>query len=652
MVPAVKRAKGFQDCSIEPRPHNSPPLLPDRELLQQEQPCDLKFAKLANNRQHVPTERNRHITISDSDDSENETREQRRASKPSVPKDLASNVRPACQSQQNEPSFQSSKRPFEDSIKDVENQNAKRRKSTSLISSVPRSNDESLKRLSYPDSQSSPARSYDGGNNSLRYISEGNYHTLQDCDKQKMSSEQQKTRNSAMAREALLSMGCDIPGDRPDQDGERQTNQTSGISNDIGPTKDSGGTPTLGKGEMERRGQDSNTLSEHGNAAIQVQCESTPNERSPGASRFDASTDIPSSSDTARNIAGPPMPQRKTVQGTAPSLSTTAPCNAQPLDRTQQYTSVSHYKSTSTSQSNFAGPSQQVDHSPLPQEAGLTSYTQTPLPRSTTHTAPVSNQQFSVAQSRIQASQGVSPGYGSGSFSCGIMSGQKGEQPNLARQSPQYQLQPYHRQVYFARSRPQQEPRPPPFQASLQAGPRPVCYSPNGYGAQPPDSSSPGGLPTQQVSYPDQGASGQVLHLPGHYNSHLTNFRYAFTQFDVENLPADQKKVREGWLAHFNPQVQRVLDVRLEHTFQLESIACCIRFSPDGKHVAIGSNRSAQIFDAVSGQIVCTLETDPTGRSTADMYIGSLCFSPDGKYLATGSEDTVIRVSWSQLYYC
>ena len=66
-------------------------------------------------------------------------------------------------------------------------------------------------------------------------------------------------------------------------------------------------------------------------------------------------------------------------------------------------------------------------------------------------------------------------------------------------------------------------------------------------------------------------------------------------------------------------------------------------FSPDGKFLATGCNRSAQIFDTKTGAKVCELQDDSTG-GTGDLYIRSVCFSPDGKMLATGAEDRQIRV--------
>jgi general transcriptional corepressor TUP1 len=91
-----------------------------------------------------------------------------------------------------------------------------------------------------------------------------------------------------------------------------------------------------------------------------------------------------------------------------------------------------------------------------------------------------------------------------------------------------------------------------------------------------------------------------------------------------------------------------------------------VRFSADGKSLATGCNRSAQIYDTKTGvktQYVpplwelpvvtitassdvhnTSVLVDESAGNTGDLYIRSVCFSPDGKYLATGAEDKQIRV--------
>ena len=110
------------------------------------------------------------------------------------------------------------------------------------------------------------------------------------------------------------------------------------------------------------------------------------------------------------------------------------------------------------------------------------------------------------------------------------------------------------------------------------------------------------------------------------------------------NIPSGHKKSGEDWFVYFNPRVPRVLDVDLVHTLEHNSVVCCVRFSQDGKFVATGCNRSAQIFDVLSGRKVTVLQDDSVDRE-GDLYIRSVCFSPDGRYLATGAEDKQIRVN-------
>ena len=56
-----------------------------------------------------------------------------------------------------------------------------------------------------------------------------------------------------------------------------------------------------------------------------------------------------------------------------------------------------------------------------------------------------------------------------------------------------------------------------------------------------------------------------------------------------------------GWV---KPRSKRSLRVDLVHTFVHQTVVCCVQFSPDGKFLATGCNRIAQIFEVETGKIV------------------------------------------------
>ncbi|KIY47883.1 WD40 repeat-like protein [Fistulina hepatica ATCC 64428] len=113
--------------------------------------------------------------------------------------------------------------------------------------------------------------------------------------------------------------------------------------------------------------------------------------------------------------------------------------------------------------------------------------------------------------------------------------------------------------------------------------------------------------------------------------------------FDPQNVPAEYKKDGSDWFVIYNPKVKRSFDVTLVHSLMHASVVCCVQFSADGKYLATGCNRTAQIYDVKTGTKTCVLSDDSAGKS-GDLYIRSVCFSPDGKFLATGAEDKQIRI--------
>ncbi len=63
-----------------------------------------------------------------------------------------------------------------------------------------------------------------------------------------------------------------------------------------------------------------------------------------------------------------------------------------------------------------------------------------------------------------------------------------------------------------------------------------------------------------------------------------------------------------------------------------------VAFSPDGKHVAAGSEGELLLLDSDTGKILKTCQDRPTG------IIGGVVYSPDGKLLATTNLDNSVRL--------
>ena len=263
-------------------------------------------------------------------------------------------------------------------------------------------------------------------------------------------------------------------------------------------------------------------------------------------------------------------------------------------------------------------------------------------------------------------------GHGPANLFQGIMAGSAAQGgPGLAPPPQEQQGQPGMPGHMQAQGPPGLNAPPAPPHNPFAYG-QPQAPGLNGYGPQPPQqNASPGpgkprvgppglrgGPATPQQSqvnpYPGSPNIARPTPPPNPHQQIAHNFQYTpaqleeignqLSELDPEKLPPDLKRSGDDWHAVFNPRVHRRLDVDLVHNLAHQSVVCCVRFSHDGRYVATGCNRSAQIFDVQSGQEVCHLR-DNTTNQDGDLYIRSVCFSPDGKYLATGAEDKIIRVS-------
>merc|ERR1712137_1145477 len=111
----------------------------------------------------------------------------------------------------------------------------------------------------------------------------------------------------------------------------------------------------------------------------------------------------------------------------------------------------------------------------------------------------------------------------------------------------------------------------------------------------------------------------------------------------VREKPAITKPAitKPSYRRDFNKSVQNNLQIHLAKELPHSSVVCCVQFSKDGKYLATGCNRKAQIFSVEDGTSVGVFN-DTSG--TGDLYLRSVSFSPDGKYLACGAEDKTAKL--------
>ncbi|QIW98783.1 hypothetical protein AMS68_004301 [Peltaster fructicola] len=234
-------------------------------------------------------------------------------------------------------------------------------------------------------------------------------------------------------------------------------------------------------------------------------------------------------------------------------------------------------------------------------------------------------------------------GHGPANLFQGIMTG-NGDQrgPGLAPPQQEQQGQPGMPGQMHAPPAPSFNPQGPPqhpFPYGQPQGAPPAGL--NGYGQPPQQTASPG--PARPTPPPNHLQHAMSTGITQYSQEEIDRIGNSLSDYDPDKLPPYYKRSGEDWHAVFNPRAIRRLDVDLVHTLSHGSVVCCVRFSHDGRYVATGCNRSAQIFDVETGQQVCKLQ-DTNASQDGDLYIRSVCFSPDGKFLATGAEDKIIRV--------
>ncbi|KAJ3255541.1 general transcription repressor [Chytriomyces hyalinus] len=223
---------------------------------------------------------------------------------------------------------------------------------------------------------------------------------------------------------------------------------------------------------------------------------------------------------------------------------------------------------------------------------------------------------------------------------------QQQQQVQTPQPKPQYPSQQQH--GYQQGPPPQQHQQPPPHYGAQslapqqQQQPQQPQQQPQ-YQQPPPLQQQQQQIPAQQQQVPPgalqrAGETG-ICDLDGI----LSNSNPTLAQW---------KKQGGDWTVVYNPKSvtgKGKLDVSLAYNLDHGSVVCCVKFSNDGQYLATGCNRTAQVFDAHTGQKLHTLTAtsdmvNPGHPPSGDLYIRSVCFSPDSTCLATGAEDKVIRV--------
>lgn len=218
------------------------------------------------------------------------------------------------------------------------------------------------------------------------------------------------------------------------------------------------------------------------------------------------------------------------------------------------------------------------------------------------------------------------------------------------QQQPQQPQQPPQQQQQQAPPPPQQPPQQQtpsvaPVSAVTSAPVQPAAQP----AAQSPAVTSPA-VPakTEALTVIDK---SQYIVNPSQKALHVKEIPPFLQDLDVSKANPEFKKQNLEYYVLYNPAFSKDLDIDLIHSLDHSSVVCCVRFSKDGKFIATGCNKTTQVFNVETGELVAKLIDDTTNENkeenapaSGDLYIRSVCFSPDGKLLATGAEDKLIRI--------
>jgi len=66
----------------------------------------------------------------------------------------------------------------------------------------------------------------------------------------------------------------------------------------------------------------------------------------------------------------------------------------------------------------------------------------------------------------------------------------------------------------------------------------------------------------------------------------------------------------DDWNVVHNPNSSTKMHIELRHTLEHDSVVCCVRFSNDGRYIATGCNKTAVLYDAVTGKRIAMFSNE------------------------------------------
>ncbi|KLO13727.1 WD40 repeat-like protein [Schizopora paradoxa] len=118
-----------------------------------------------------------------------------------------------------------------------------------------------------------------------------------------------------------------------------------------------------------------------------------------------------------------------------------------------------------------------------------------------------------------------------------------------------------------------------------------------------------------------------------------------FLNSDISEVRQTHKRSGENWNAAFNPTAQNITELKDLLKIPNSSPVSCVRFSSEGRIIAIAGAASIQLIDIVKNKHIRTV-----GHPKL-YFLSDVCFSSDDKYLAAAGECLPQSSRKSSLHY-